>query len=59
MGYPDTFWEKQIRFVCTDCRYAMTTVDHKHIERKWSEIHETDMDFFTCPQCGKEAIVLW
>ena len=59
MGYPDFYWDKKTEFGCTDCGYIMTSDDHKQIKRKLSEIHETEMNFFTCPQCGKEAIVLW
>jgi len=59
MGYPDVFWDKRTKFVCTDCGYEMTDNDHTQIKKKMCEIHETEMNFFTCPQCGKEAIVLW
>lgn len=60
MGYPDVFWDKKVTFSCTDCGYVMTTDDHAHsIKRRKCEIHETEMNFFTCPGCGKEAIVLW
>ena len=59
MGYPDVFWDKQTKFVCTDCGYVMTPSDHMLTKNKLSEVHETNMDFFICPQCGKEAIVLW
>jgi len=59
MGYPDIFWEKKTTFSCTDCGYVMALSDHANTVRKLSEVHETNMDFFTCPQCGKEAIVLW
>ena len=59
MGYPDIFWEKKTDFVCPDCGYVMTDEDHKKVMRKECPIHMTEMNFFTCPGCGKEAIVLW
>ena len=59
MGYPDIFWNKKTTFSCTDCGYVMTGIDHTLTKTKRSEVHETEMSFFTCPQCGKEAIVLW
>jgi len=59
MGYPDVYWDKRIRFICTDCGYGMTGDDHRKVTRKMSVMHDTEMDFFTCPTCGKEAIVLW
>jgi len=59
MGYPDIFWDKQTKFVCTDCGYVMTSLDHSNVKRKMSELHGINMDFFACPNCGKEAIVLW
>ena len=37
----------------------MTSEDHINVKRKLSPVHGTEMDFFVCPQCGKEAIVLW
>jgi len=59
MGYPDVFWDKKITFSCTDCGYVMTGTDHMLKKHKRSDIHDTKMDFFICPKCGKEAIVLW
>jgi len=59
MGYPDIFWDKKTTFSCTDCGYVMTEEDHGNVKKKFCPVHETEMNFFTCPQCGKEAIVLW
>jgi predicted RNA-binding Zn-ribbon protein involved in translation (DUF1610 family) len=56
-GKPPEFWDKKTTFSCTDCGYVMTNDDEP--KREFCEIHETEMDFFTCPQCGKKAIVLW
>ena len=59
MEYSDTFWVKRVVFACTDCGYEMTMTDRAHTITKYSEIHDTEMSFFVCPTCGKEAIVLW
>ena len=59
VGYPDVFWNKKTTFSCTDCEYEMTRKDHINVKRKFDSMHDCEMDFFTCPQCGKEAIVLW
>ena len=59
MGYPDIYWDKKTTFECIDCGYIMTSEDHINVKRKLSPVHGTEMDFFVCPQCGKEAIVLW
>ena len=53
------FWHKFVGFSCEDCGYEMTSVDYDKVKREFSEEIETEMDFFTCPQCGKRAIVLW
>lgn len=57
--YPNIFWDKKITFSCNDCGYIMSNIDHKNTVNKYSPEIETEMDFFICPQCGKEAIVLW
>ena len=56
----ELFWQKKTTFSCPDCGYVMTDYDHQHqIKREMSFVHEIEMDFFTCPECGKKAIVLW
>ena len=57
--YDSRFWDKKIAFNCVGCGYVMTPSDHLMTKRKYSVEHETEMDFFTCPSCGNEAIVLW
>ena len=59
MEYSDTFWVKRVVFACTDCGYIMTGEDHAQTRYEYSAVHDTEMSFFVCPTCGKEAIVLW
>jgi len=53
------FWDKKTTFTCKDCGYVMSLSDHAEVKQKHSSELETNINYFTCPQCGKEAIVLW
>jgi hypothetical protein len=54
------FWKKTTTFECEECAYVAKEKEMTgNMDVEYVPKYHGAMDIFTCPNCGRRAIVLW
>ena len=60
VDYPYRFWSIRTTITCPKCNTTFPSdITHNRLVKKYVTDIEAEMNFFICPECRYEGIVLW